>query len=91
MRNEDEIFGFRTHSEYIDVPLIYFNSSKKLKNLGLFDTMSISATILDDLGIKPHKSFKGISLFRKGREEIISENADRGNCDLQKKKSYFLL
>ena len=89
MRRQNEIFGFRTHFESIEVPLIYFNSCKKFKNQGLFDSMSVSATILDDLEIKPHKSFKGISLFATGSKEIISENADRGNCDLQNKNLYF--
>ena len=30
-RGNDESFGFRTHKEHINVPIIYFNSKKKIK------------------------------------------------------------
>ena len=90
-RGRDEVFGFRTHHEHITVPLIYVNSKKKKSELGLHDTMSISASLLDDLGIKSHESFKGTSVFRKGKKIIISENADRGNCDLLNKDLFFTI
>ena len=90
-RGRDEVFGFRTHYEHITVPLIYVNSNKKENNSGLHDTMSISASLLDNLQIKKHKSFRGISVFRKGKNIIISENADRGNCDLLNKDLFFTL
>ena len=88
-RGENEIFGFRTHKEHITVPLIYYNSSKKFVNKGLYDSMSISASILDDLNLKAHNSFKGKSIFRNGNNEIISENCGRGNCDIKNKDLYF--
>ena len=57
----------------------------------LFDSMSISATILEIMGIKPHKSYKGVSIFSKGKEIIITENCGRGNADILKKDIYFTL
>ena len=51
--------------------------------------MSISASILDDLNIKQHSSFKGKSIFKHGSDEIISENTGRGNCDILNKNIYF--
>ena len=88
-RNVPEIFGFRTHREHINVPLIIYNSKNKINKKGCHDSMSISATILDELGIKPHASFKGRSVFKVGKEIIISENCGRGNCDLERKDLYF--
>ena len=88
-RGKEEIFGFRTHNEHISVPLIYYNSSKKFVNDGLYDSMSISASILDDLNLKPHNSFRGRSIFKKGKNEIITENCGRGNCDIKNKDLYF--
>ena len=88
-RGKNEVFGFRTHKEHITVPLIYLNSKKKLKKKGLYDSMSISASILDDLNIKQHSSFKGKSIFKNGSDEIITENTGRGNCDILNKNVYF--
>ena len=88
-RGRNEVFGFRTHKEHITVPLIYLNSKKKLKKRGLYDSMSISASILDDLKIKQHSSFKGKSIFKHGSDEIITENTGRGNCDILNKNIYF--
>ena len=51
--------------------------------------MSISATILDELNIKRHASFRGRSVYKSGKEIIISENCGRGNCDLERKDLYF--
>ena len=53
--------------------------------------MSISATILDELKIKPHTSFKGRSVYKSGKKIIISENCGRGNCDLERKDLYFTI
>ena len=59
-------FGFRTYSELLTVPfVISLFKSKQLKNSNLFDSMSISATILDILDIKQHSSFKGKSIFKR--------------------------
>ena len=90
-RNFSEIFGFRTHREHINVPLIIYNSNNKINNEGFHDSMSISATILDELNIKPHKSFKGRSVYKIGKKIIISENCGRGNCDVERKDLYFTI
>ena len=88
-RGNHEIFGFRTHKEHITVPIIYFNTQKKIKKKGLHDSRSISASIFDDLNIEGHSSFKGKSIFEDGEDEIITESAVRGNCDIQRKDLYF--
>ena len=88
-RGKNETFGFRTHKEHITVPLIYYNSSKRFVNKGLYDSMSISASLLDDLNLKAHNSFKGKSIFKNGNDEIITENCGRGNCDIENKNLYF--
>ena len=88
-RGNDESFGFRTHKEHINVPIIYFNSKKKIKKKGLHDSRSISASILHDLNIEGHSSFKGRSIFENGEDEIITESAGRGNCDILRKDLYF--
>ena len=90
-RSVQEIFGFRTHREHINVPLIIYNSSNKISKKGYHDSMSISATILDELKIKPHTSFKGRSVYKSGKKIIISENCGRGNCDLERKDLYFTI
>ncbi len=90
-RTVPEIFGFRTHKEHINVPLIIYNSNNKINKKGCHDSMSISATILDELKIKPHGSFRGRSVYRPGKEIIISENCGRGNCDIKRKDLYFTI
>ena len=90
-RRKDEIFGFRTHQEHITVPMIYCNSSKNFVDKGLYDSMSISASILDDLNLKAHNSFRGKSIIKKGNDEVITENCGRGNCDIKNKNLYFTI
>ena len=88
-------FGFRTHYEHLNVPLIIVPPKTaellddREKATGLFDSMSVSATILDLLAIDPDPQFKGESIFRRGREYVVSENSGRGNCDLQQRDLYF--
>ena len=85
-------FGFRTYYEHINIPFIISPfKSRKLKNSNLFDSMSVSASILNVLDIKQHSSFKGKSIFSKGSSIIITENCGRGNSDLVKKDIYFTL
>ena len=85
-------FGFRTYHEHINIPFIISPfKSRKLKNSNLFDSMSVSASILNVLDIKQHSSFKGKSIFSKGSSIIITENCGRGNSDLVKKDIYFTL
>ena len=85
-------FGFRTYSELLTIPFVISPfKSKQLKNSNLFDSMSISATILDILDIKQHSSFKGKSIFSKGNKIIITESCGRGNADIEKKDIFFTL
>ena len=85
-------FGFRTYSELLTIPFVISPfKSKQLKNSNLFDSMSISATILDILDIKQHSSFKGKSIFSKGDKIIITESCGRGNADIEKKDIFFTL
>ncbi len=84
--------GLRGYYEHLNVPIIVSPLKNiKLKNDGLYDTMSISATILDLLKIKKHSSFLGKSIFRKGNRFIISESTSRGNCDIINKKIFFII
>lgn len=82
-----QIFGFRTHYEDINVGLIL--SHKSETGNGLLDSMGVPATLLDLLGVKPHESFKGRSVFGEGRSAVISENVGRGNADVQRRDLFF--
>lgn len=82
-------FGFRTHYEFIDVPLILVGQDKKPAAGGLLDSMSVSATLLDVLEIDGHPSFKGRSAFAGGSDVVINENAGRGNADLDRSDLFF--
>ena len=88
-RGINEEFGFRTHPEHIEIPLVLSPIMKEPKDKGLYDTMSISATILDEFNINQHPSFKGNSVFNKGKYAVITENAGRGNGDIKRKNLYF--
>jgi len=69
--------------------LIISPTLRKPSNNGVFDSMSVSATILDELEIKPDPSFLGRSIFDVGKDAVVSEYAGRGNADLLKKDLYF--
>ena len=56
---------------------------------GLHDSMSITASYLDTLGIELHKSYKGMSVFKGSKDVIISENCGHGNADLKRRDIYF--
>ena len=85
-------FGYRTYYEHINIPFIISPfKHKKLKKPFLYDSMSISASILKILKIKPDNSFKGRSIFSKGSQIIITENCGRGNADIIKKDIFFTL
>ena len=81
--------GTRTHYEDIEVPFVIVNGSKKSLNKDLCDSMGVTASFLDELNIKPDKSFKGVSIYKGGRKAIISENCGRGNADLKRRDIYF--
>ncbi len=90
-----QVFGFRTHYEHLNVPLIVAYEGERRSELdraraeGLYDSMSVSATVLDLLGLPQDKSFEGRSIFRGARRAVVSENAGRGNCDVALRDLYF--
>ena len=92
-----EDFGFRTYYEHTSVPLlIYHPAYRRGRNRltpgkGLFDSMSVSATILDLLNVEQDPVFKGSSILGAGKRAIISENAGRGNCDIENRDLYFTI
>lgn len=76
------------HDELYKIPLIiYDKDSKPVEFKGLVSSVDINSTLLDMVGIKIPKSFRGKSLVKKNfnREYIISENQGRGPCDLEHK------
>ena len=91
LRGHQEDFGWRTHGEHIVVPLICAPTDQKPSDLGLFDSMTFSATVLDLLNITPHTSFKGQSIFSFGRDAVITENAGRGNANIKLNDLYFTI
>ena len=84
-------FGFRTFYEHINIPLIIYPKFKNKIEKGLHDSMSISASLLELLKINQHKSFKGISIFKKGKKLIVTENCGRGNADIKNRDIFFTL
>jgi arylsulfatase A-like enzyme len=83
--------GFRTHYEHIEVPFIFSPSSGSPSEEGLFDSMSVSATLLSELGIAPHPSFLGRSVFEPGRPISLVETVGRGNTDLVRRDIFFTI
>lgn len=88
-RGRNEEFGWRAHPEHIDVPLICSPTTRRQAAEGLHDSMSLSATLLDLLGVPGDESFKGLSALRPGRTVTVSENAGRGNADIGRRTLYF--
>ena len=92
-----EDFGFRTHYEHTSVPLLIYHpdyrrgKNRLMPGKGLFDSMSVSATILDLLNVEQDPVFKGSSILGSGKPAIISENAGRGNCDTKNRDLYFTI
>ena len=82
-------FGFRTHREFVDVPLLLVGGGNISYAEGLLDSMSVSATLLEALGIDPHVSFRGQSAYASTREIVVNENAGRGRADLDTSTLYF--
>jgi hypothetical protein len=83
--------GLRTYRVDLEVPLIVFDGGKT-RSPGpaqLFDSMSISATLLDALGVRPSQSFKGCSGYSGGRKAVISESCGHGNADVSRRDLYF--
>ena len=87
-RKKSEI-GSRTHYEDIEVPLILANTQKDPADSGMTDSMSMTASFLDALGVPGHESFKGVSVFRGGKPAIVSESCGSGNADILRRTIYF--
>ena len=51
--------------------------------------MSVSATLMDCLDLPAHPSFKGKSVFEKGKFVVISESCGSGNADVAVRDLYF--
>jgi hypothetical protein len=79
----------RTHYEDLEVPLVLANAPRPPVDTGMIDSMGVTATFLDALGIPAHPSFKGISALRGGRSCVISENCGHGNADVARRDIYF--
>jgi hypothetical protein len=79
----------RTHYENIDVPMLLSGAGKAVADIGMIDSMGMSASLLDALGIKPHPSFKGRSVFEGGRAAVISESCGSGNADISRRDIFF--
>jgi len=87
-RPKEEV-GLRTHYEHVEVPLLVAGAGRMPARTGLLDTMGVSATLLDALGVPAHPSFKGISAFTAGRPAVVSESCGHGNADLARRDIYF--
>ena len=83
--------GERHHYEDLDIPLILLHKHNKNVLRNICDSMGVTATLLDILKVPLNNSFKGQSIFKKGKEYVISENAGQGNADLKRKDLYFAI
>lgn len=82
--------GMRTHYEDIEVPILLINADiAPPRETGLIDSMGVTATLLEAVGVPLDPSFKGISIFSGGREAVITESAGSGNADIDRKDLYF--
>ena len=81
--------GTRTHYEDIEVPMLLCNSSKDSLQVGMIDSMGVTATFIDALNITPDVSFKGVSALKGGRDFVISESCGHGDSDLIYRDIYF--
>lgn len=81
--------GSRTHYEDIEVPLIMANTPADPTDSGMTDSMGMTASFLDALGVPGHESFKGVSIFRGGKPAIVTESCGSGNADILHRTIYF--
>ena len=81
--------GNRTYYEDLQVPMILSDNKKKIDKEGMCDSMNLSATFLDILGVPLHKSYKGASVFKEAKEYVIAENCGHGNADIVRRDIYF--
>ena len=83
--------GQRNHYEYVDIPLILSKKNNKRIVRNICDSMDVTATFLDLLAVPLDKSYKGQSIFNKGKNFVISESAGSGNADLIRKDLFFTI
>jgi arylsulfatase A-like enzyme len=88
-RIQKGVIATRTHFEDIETPMIISGAKPPPTNDGLIDSMGLTATLLDALGVEPHPSFKGISAYAGGREAIITESCGHGAADLARRDIHF--
>jgi arylsulfatase A-like enzyme len=87
--------AIRNYREDIEVPMVLMCDFETRQNVGeiaengMIDSMGVCASFLDALDVPQHQSFKGKSVFRGGREAVISENAGSGNADIDRRDLYF--
>ena len=53
--------------------------------------MGMTASFLDLLDVPLDKSYKGQSIFDKGKDFVVSESAGKGNADLNRKNLFFTI
>ena len=81
----------RNHYENIDIPMIVHPNITKTIKRNICDSMGVTASFLDLLDVPLDKSYKGQSIFDKGKDFVISESAGRGNADLNRKNLFFTI
>ena len=82
---------YRTHYEDLDIPLIMGNIKSKPIYGNLCDSMDISATFVNQLGIKLNSKYKGINICSSKKRFVISESCGRGNADIIRKNIFFTI
>lgn len=80
--------GERMFSEHIEVGLILAGAGP-VHDEGMIDSMGVTASLLEALGIAPHPSFKGRGIGKGGRDVIVSESCGAGYADVENGDLYF--
>tara|TARA_X000000950_G_scaffold289113_1_gene409853 strand:+ start:2626 stop:4263 length:1638 start_codon:yes stop_codon:yes gene_type:complete len=90
-RKKPPRMGERGYYEDLDIPLILLHKHNKKIERNICDSMGVTATFLEILNVPLDKSYKGQSIFKKGKKFVISENAGTGNADLKRKDLFFAI
>jgi hypothetical protein len=85
----DNSLGTRTHYEDIEVPRVIVGGEKLPADVGMIDSMGVTATFLDVLGVQGEPSFKGVSAYDGGRVAVVSESCGFGAADLVRRDIFF--
>ena len=87
--------AIRNYREDIEVPMVLVcefgdvMTKGPIPREGMIDSMGLCASFLETLGVAPHQSFKGVSVFKGGRDAVVSESAGSGNADIERRDLYF--